>query len=102
MSNWIGTISPVLPDILAAAGLILLGIAFCRNRVRYREEEHRLQEAIRSLQGEAELTGSSELRDGTETQDETVVTGGTDLQDGADVRSNAQKRETGHSGKGDI
>ena len=78
MSEWIGMMPPVLPDIAAAAGLILLGIAFCRNRGRYRKEEQRLQEAIRSLQG------------------------GTELQDGADAQKKTDKRDTGHSGKGDL
>lgn len=49
--NDIMTAAPsVLPDIAAAAALILLGAAFIRGRMQCRADEQKLQEAIRSLQ----------------------------------------------------
>ena len=50
MNEVFAAIPSVLPDIVAAVLLILLGIAFIRGRIRYREEERRLQDTIASLQ----------------------------------------------------
>ena len=75
MSEMIGIMPSVLPDVLAAAGLILLGIVFCGKRARYRAEEERLREAIRSLREE-----TSQKHDGQDPE-------------------NAAER---HSGKGDL
>ena len=74
MSELIRTLPSALPDILAAAGLILLGTAFCRKRARYRREEYRLREAIRSL------------RDGTENEE----------------RTESAEAAADHTGKGEV
>ena len=58
MSDLTASVSSVLPNILAAAGLILLGVSFIHEKTRCRNEERRLREAIRSLR-EAESTESN-------------------------------------------
>ena len=62
--NDIMTAAPsVLPDIAAAAGLILLGAAFIRGRMQCRTEEQKFQDAIRSLQEAIETESVPEIKD---------------------------------------
>ena len=64
MNDLYTAIPSVLPDVLAAAGLILLGILFIRSRIRYKNEERRLREAIYSLR-EAENSDGEDERKST-------------------------------------
>ena len=93
MSDMIGIMPSVLPDILAAAGLILLGIVFCGKRARYRAEEERLWEAIRSLREETE-----QKRDGKEPGQMCPVRQDRDKDANAESENAAEE----HSGKGDL
>ena len=67
MNDLSASVPSMLPDILAAACLVLLGISFIRRRIRYRNEERRLRDAIRSLSGAesaADNTEESAVRPG--------------------------------------
>lgn len=49
MNGLFAAVPDTLPDFLAAAGLVLLGITFFREQIRYRSEERRLQNTIHEL-----------------------------------------------------
>lgn len=66
MNDIMTAVPSVLPDIAAAAALILLGVAFIRGRMQCRTDEQKLQEAIRSLQEAIETEDIPERNQETE------------------------------------